>query len=155
MFGNRERRGKEKRRMYFFLVGLLYRRKWKENICTRCIKVMGKYVVSCHTILFMWASFKKKIKNKNPFLPSNLPNLGGLQICGPRGNGFFYFISSIVNKQRKGLHFFSFLFFSSLLKHFQTHCKSLGFQSPYPWVKLSYIKERKNKEVLKVLIRLG
>ena len=83
---------------------------------------------------------------KNRFLPSNLPNLGGLQICGHRGNGFFHFISSIVTKQRKGLHFFSFLFFSSLLQ---------PFQSPCPWVKLSYIQERKNKEVLKVLIRLG
>lgn len=84
----------------------------------------------------------------NRFLYSNLPNLGRLQICGPKGNGFFHFISSMVTKLTDDMiAFLLILFFSSHLQPFRTHCKSLGFQSPYPWDKLSYIKERKNKKV--------
>ena len=89
---------------------------------------MGKYVTLYHT---MWAPFFKTIfylqnppniysknKNKNK---KNLPNIGRLQICELRKNGFFHFIPSMITKQRKELHFFSFLFFSSLLQPFQTY----------------------------------
>ena len=91
MFGNRERRGKEKRIMYFFLFiwfAIRNEMKWKEEKkkiyiyiylfflllcpykCKRCINVMGKYVTLCHIILFMWA-----LCFKNHCLHSSPPNL--------------------------------------------------------------------------------
>ena len=101
MFGNRERRRKEKRLMCFFFLCLdcneienekkiyvsfyfythinvfflffyflwIYPYKYK-----RYIKVMGKYVTSCHIMLCMWV-----LLFKNHSLPSIPPNLGSLQ----------------------------------------------------------------------------
>ena len=124
MFGNRERRRKEKRRMYFFFLWLVCHIEGNEKKiyvfsllcpykCTKCIKVMGKYVTSCHTILFMLAPFFKTI-----FYLQNPPNSGRLQICGLQKKWFLpfsLFVCSMITKQRKGLHFFLFFFFSSLL----------------------------------------
>ena len=99
MFGNRKRRGKEKRMMYFFFLCVDCNEKENEKKkyiyifkllcsykCKRCIKVMSKCVTSCHIMLCMWA-----LLLKNHSLPSNPPNLGGLQICGSKESGFFLF----------------------------------------------------------------
>ena len=62
--------------------------------------LMDKYVTSYYIMLRMCTPFFK-----NHSLPSNPPNLGGLQICGPKGNDY---ISS---------HFSSLPLSSSLSKH--------------------------------------
>ena len=99
MFGNRKRRRKEKRIMYFFFLCLDCNEKENEKKiyvsfyfythingfyffilwiypykCKKYIKVMGKYVTSCHIMLCMWV-----LLFKNHSLPSIPPNLGRLQ----------------------------------------------------------------------------
>ena len=59
---------------------------------------MDKYVTSYHIMLCMWI-----LLFKNHSLASVPPNLGRLQICGPKRNDFFLFISSMVTIQKKGL----------------------------------------------------
>ena len=118
MFGNRKRRRKEKRKMHFSFFCLICNKKGNQKKiyvfsllcpykCEKCIKVMGKYVNLCYLcgLIFFW----------NHCIPSNLPKLGGLQICELKGNGFCLFFSSMVTKLRKRLHFLSFLFSSFLL----------------------------------------
>ena len=132
MFGNRERRRKEKRIKYFFfpLFGLQWGREKKENIyiflllysykCKRYMKIMNKYVILYHIILCTWILL---FKNHSP--PLITPNLSRLQICEFKRNGFFLFITFMVSIQRKELRIFSFIFFSSFLPPFKTECKFL------------------------------
>lgn len=91
--------------------------------CERYIKVINKYVTSCHIMLFTWDPFKK-----NHYLPSNLPKLGGLQIFRLKRNGFCLFIFFHGSQIEERLSFFSFLFSSFLIQHFETYSYS-SFES--------------------------
>ena len=71
---------------------------------------MGKYVTLCYIMLFMWAHFFL-----NHCIPSNLPKLGGLQICEPKGNGFcpFVFFHGNQNEEKTAILIISLFFLSS------------------------------------------
>ena len=114
MFGNRERRRKERRIKYFFFLCLdcfdcneeenkkkiyvfffllLYPYKCKR----RQMKIMNKCVTLYHIILCTWVLL---FKNHSP--PSITPNLSRLQICEFKRNGFFlfYYFYGIHTKER-------------------------------------------------------
>ena len=81
--------------------------------CERCIKVMGKYVTLCYIMLFMWVHIFFFFLNH--FIPSNIPKLGGLQICEPKGNGFclFVFIHGNQTEEKTTILIISLFFLSS------------------------------------------
>ena len=51
----------------------------------------------------------------NHYIPSNLPKLGGLQICEPKGNGFcpFVFFHGNQNEEKTAILIISLFFLSS------------------------------------------
>ena len=126
MFGNRERRRKEKRKMHFSFLCLICNKKGNQKKiyvfflllcpykCERFIKFMGKYVTLCYIMLFIWALFFF-VFFWNHCIPSNLPKLGGLQICEPKGNGFcpFIFFHDNQTKEKTTFLIISLFFLSS------------------------------------------
>ena len=135
MFGNQERRRKEKRIRYFFsfvwIVRIATRKKMKRKYmfffllsypykCKRYIKIMNKYVTLYHIILCA-----RVLLFKNHSSPSVTAKLSRLQICEFKRNGFFFLITFMVSIQRKRLRIFSFIFSSSFLPPFKTDCKFL------------------------------
>lgn len=99
------RKGNEKKNVFFFFFK-----------CERWKKVMGKYVISSHSMLFMSAPFIFK----NHCFPSNTSKLGELQNFGPKRNSFYHFLFFHVTKQMNhylSSYLFSLLFSSDLSKH--------------------------------------
>ena len=126
MFGNRERRRKEKRKMHFSFLCLICNKKGNQKKiyvfflllcpykCERFIKFMGKYVTLCYIMLFIWALFFFFFFWTIVSLQI-CPNWVDCKSVSPREMVSALLFSSMITKLRKRLPFWSFLFSSSLL----------------------------------------